>query len=774
MNYTQKRQMSIRNKLFGAISMLLVASIMMVSTTYAWFTLSTAPEVQGITTTVGSNGNLEIALSPTDGDSDSITSAMGDSDKSWAIKNLTWGNLLNLSDTSYGLGGISLLPAQLSISDSGLTTAPLKTPTYGADGRISQLEANTAYGKYTNQGYEVDSAFRGVRAIGTSSTMTEYQITFNNYLAKMGTDAAAARSLAESSLRNNGSKLADMAVSHATVSGTDGNNYKEYVTAMENVVTTMLEANAKLKDSIYAGAVAAVASNFSGNDHAMYTVAMNMVNNNATLEELMVAAQKANWVDEADHSKGIEVPTADIGNNPLGMAYNAWKLINTNLSEANTAIATLKQDDDVRWDEASTVLTKMMNTEGVKVNNKNLTELKELASWYLADRINPGEENYQKQQDAITFVNSMLRNIEVQLDARSGVYGDMASMVGNLSATIGLNVSYAGVTLKDAPATIKTTNASPSDSGTMGRARTTLANLGALQTNDSTSTGMLNETYGYMVDFYFRTNANGSKLQLQSDAAQRVYESSQSQATQGSGSTMTFTTGTISVQAVENLMDCIRVVFVDPTNNAVFGIAKLDATTIAHAGNSDGTTAVTAKLKLYDYTINADGSLTLSAPKTSAALCDMPTNTAKAVSALVYLDGDQVTNADVANAATAMTGTMNLQFSSSAELVPMENAALENMADNSGSGSGNNQQPALTATTVTLQGEASTVTVTGYKTAESQSAEPQTVTLDGTNPQTVTVYTGTSVDYTVTVGDGFAVTQDPTHTWTVATAPANP
>ena len=55
---------SIRKKLMVAIAMVLVASIMMVSASYAWFTLSTAPEVTGITTSIGSNGNLEMACVP--------------------------------------------------------------------------------------------------------------------------------------------------------------------------------------------------------------------------------------------------------------------------------------------------------------------------------------------------------------------------------------------------------------------------------------------------------------------------------------------------------------------------------------------------------------------------------------------------------------------------------------------------------------------------------------------------------------------------------------
>ena len=49
-------------KLMGAIAMLLVASIMMSATSYAWFVLSTAPEVTDLTTTAGANGALEIAI----------------------------------------------------------------------------------------------------------------------------------------------------------------------------------------------------------------------------------------------------------------------------------------------------------------------------------------------------------------------------------------------------------------------------------------------------------------------------------------------------------------------------------------------------------------------------------------------------------------------------------------------------------------------------------------------------------------------------------------
>ena len=60
-----------------------------------------------------------------------------------------------------------------------------------------------------------------------------------------------------------------------------------------------------------------------------------------------------------------------------------------------------------------------------------------------------------------------------------------------------------------------------------------------------------------------------------------------------------------------------------------------------------------------------------------AVIVDLPQNDAVYVSTLVYLEGDEnkggVTNADVsATGTTSVTGSMNLQFSSSAELTPME------------------------------------------------------------------------------------------------------
>ena len=167
----------LRNKLIAAISMLLVSSIMMVSSTYAWFTLSTAPEVKNISTTVAGNGSLEIALMPTDGLLSSITAGAVGSTATLKEKNVKWGNQVDLSDAAYGLNDISLNPAQLNYEKAdGAAEAefkpkqPLAIAKYGFDGRIAGLDAQNVGIKSKDAGDGFDSDKYGVRAIGEIGT----------------------------------------------------------------------------------------------------------------------------------------------------------------------------------------------------------------------------------------------------------------------------------------------------------------------------------------------------------------------------------------------------------------------------------------------------------------------------------------------------------------------------------------------------------------------------------------------------------------------------
>jgi len=144
MNTKPKLISSIRAKLMSAVAMLLIAVIMVVSSTYAWFTLSTAPEVTGITTAIGANGALEMALMNKDGSIDQIVSGVGDSlagGKTIDQVNRTWGNLVDVSDNDvYGLDQLILMPSLLNKTGDSLAKSMLQTPVYGPDGRVEKME----------------------------------------------------------------------------------------------------------------------------------------------------------------------------------------------------------------------------------------------------------------------------------------------------------------------------------------------------------------------------------------------------------------------------------------------------------------------------------------------------------------------------------------------------------------------------------------------------------------------------------------------------------
>lgn len=179
----QARLPKMRNKVIAVISMFALSAVMMTSATFAWVTLSQSPEVKGISTTVAANGSLEIALSDIDGLEPEV-SAVGDSGKDMLERNVTWGNLVNLSHEDYGLQNLILRPA--SLNRSGLLTNPLYRASYGEDGRITVLDNKFSYSSYD----PASGRFRvwpetqyGVRAI---SSVTYEDISGDTTFWEMG------------------------------------------------------------------------------------------------------------------------------------------------------------------------------------------------------------------------------------------------------------------------------------------------------------------------------------------------------------------------------------------------------------------------------------------------------------------------------------------------------------------------------------------------------------------------------------------------------------
>ena len=193
---------TLRQKLRSAAMMLLIAAILMTSSSYAWFILATAPEATGITTNIGANGSLEIALLNTETyqDTSRITAKLGDSIEvqSRTAANVTWGNLVDLSDPSYGLSNINLLPARLNFaaSNSKVSAGLLAIPSYGYDGRIKKLNKDTVTTTFQSGKFNYDSLKQqyGVRAVGVAADQTSAAATLSYAKTAITAFAGSARS----------------------------------------------------------------------------------------------------------------------------------------------------------------------------------------------------------------------------------------------------------------------------------------------------------------------------------------------------------------------------------------------------------------------------------------------------------------------------------------------------------------------------------------------------------------------------------------------------
>ena len=643
MNKTKKSFGNMKKKLMGAVCMLLVASIMMISATYAWFTLSTAPEITGITTSVGANGNLEMAL--LSGNVNATTTQEGGVGSSMAIvkdtvANLTWGNLVDLSDDSYGLQSISLKPARFNNAGDWATGNLLSIPVYGADGRVKDLTNNTqASGKYNadnNTWEDVDPMPVGVRAIGTNDNLTAQQSGLMSAKAAYNSKISEAQSTIRQALSNNAQGLAN-AVTQLAMNSTDATITPENEAAINNMITAT-ENSLKLIDEAYKQAILAAATTI--NTDAGYKAAVAAVNGAASANAALTAAQDS----------GITIPAQ------IETAVN-------NLEAQKTAVATAKDNNN----NYKTKLTALINTEMVTVNGYNARATGDPDTDLMVDgKINP------------TFMGKITKDggVRVEMPDGSGVFAYIATVAGNYSATSEITIDFKGLTVPGMPSTMITT---ATVDPTMGNVLQAVQAAGT----SAGATTTLSDTYGYMIDLAFRTNAVNSYLQLQTEGKQRVYSDSESAATQGAGSSMTFKAVTnaqgnslLTDDAVKNLMKSIRVTFLDPDGNSS-QLAVLDMSTAK--ATADG---IKADLKLGSY---VDGNFVPVANADSTEYDDRITlaklnqNQAQRLSVVVWLDGDTVDNGDVANAAQSITGSMNLQFSSSVELQPMRNTALSNL-----------------------------------------------------------------------------------------------
>lgn len=744
-NAKRARQLeAIKKKLTAATCMLLVASTMMVSSTYAWFTLSTAPEVTGISTTVGANGSLEIALANHGaGAPANITSAVGDSmgkdGQLVTAANTTWGNLIDLADQSYGLGKITLYPAALNeFTDRGVNkvdlTSPLETPQYGADGRVVEVVANTTYANYKEGSWNANDVKYGVRAIGALSGQSETSIAFNESTAMLAQQARSAKSSAEFALKANGTTLGNIIIRKAT-DGTD-----PYTKAEMDALRALMGGYEDALDAVETGLKYVAYGRAASNEIAgtakfdEIKLAIEVGEELETILAIFYGTETTDADGKVTITPNENFTAADDGNYTLLAAYNQYVTTKANLTKAIAAYDDATENEgktEFTWEEVLPVLNWLVKYENVKVNGFSASQLM-------------SDEGKQ------SLINSVVagEGINVSMPKGSGIVADLADLAGNYYAGIKFDkVSAMGLTVSNVTATLSAETDIKTQSGTGRLVENSdkILNQGKKQTEDSTGATEernFTDTYAYIVDFYFRTNAQNSYLQLQTTPVDRVYENQEGAVTMGGGSTISFTADStvFSETQMRALMGCVRLVFIDTETGEILSKATLEApgTPAVVEGNN-----ITLEGNVYLTNNEGDAILTETAPLTA-----LTANEAKMVSVMVYLDGTKVDNSMVANALTSMTGTLNLQFSSSADLVPMENNQIKELTEED-----TNKTPAATQYDVTLKpvaglGENETAAVTLGGVTADYNVVPATKFAKG---ETVGVFAPTVQGYSPTV-----------------------
>ena len=812
---------SIQKKLVAAVAMVLVASIMVVSSSYAWFTLSTAPEVTGIQTSVGSNGNLEMALRTQKDVSLIGTTTVA---TTFPRANESWGNLVDLSDSSYHLADVALSPARLNITidtanskysdaeytlynvdgtlggegktyngdaqydgaditkvtvstehnfddpttkevennlykytittkkqvitrpayklngDATTDIAYLKTPVYGADGRLSALSTdNVINGTYLPdaKGFAAQATGSwGVRAIGTTSNLTPAQMALRTAKRTVSAAITSSKDAAATSLRVDAVKLANILVNTTLtkdykLTDTDQNDIKKAIQNLQEIAKS-------LEDAMVQSVIA-----------------------------LGVAQGKNLTADMISFTNGKVTITGE--DNQLTWSYSLTAMKAT-LEAAAASLNTMKTDlsgamtkiDDQKYTEAMAVLLQAEDFRIVSSGDGKVYTV--------------GAIKDMADSAPITAANILLTTPTISIEG--GVYHSVALFSGNYSANASMTVSleYNGINLNDAP--INVVVATDADEPRY----TYVDNMNTEETDDDktvtiqafflpqvytllssvnvdagiggNSYDIITDIYGYAIDLAFRTNAANSNLLLQTEAANRVDDS---KLTQGAGSFMQFTKDNqeFTWEQLINLIGSVRVVFISDTGS-IYGVAAMQGLTytpvvvpdtyeteevttgegeeettvtyhISKDGNSkfevndqhtdhtnckvkttkpvayvagteghdmadengnavtltgctvvtvgegaDAVTYIKAPLKLYGFTVDTDGKMTMGEELAANTLTALQQNVATAITTLVYLDGDTVQNKDVAISGNSMTGTMNLQFASDATLDPMD------------------------------------------------------------------------------------------------------
>lgn len=695
--YTQEIP-HVKEKLFITGLGLLMATVMTVSASFAWIMLSVAPEVSSINTTLASNGSLEIALSNdkgTDPEESDIDEQALPSDELSAT-NVQWGNLVSLNDPSYGISDLTLRPAQLNTGALG--TSPLWAASYGEDGRITGLGSKFVYAKYDpdHKQFSASPNF-GVRAISsyktetTESTAQEYEAQYNALLK-------AHRDVNEFYSTNITTKFVNGNLEG--VIGDLGGIVSVYLQSIINETDYRISPNTNLP--LNEKQVTALLTLYQTLQEGMELQKKALVQL-ANLQQYVYSRQhideatnkpleytSLSWEDlstgkEIYDSKGTshkkpsdrEEPIDAVSINGLKQFIDDLDTVQKNITALESHIKNISnvKTDDVKPQINDVCDPYQAKVDGYTVNqwlNRGLGQLANLASG----------------RHLVQICNGTLRNFEqfaIDADSRLPRIKDWQSEYRNGTALR----AEARVFGTDFPIKMTAhvcTNAN-GDSYFM-------SDFGALPADINASEKVAEDTYGMAIDLWLRTNSEKTYLTLEGavvkdaengtvssfDGVNRVWNTipnaalTSNSTTQGNGSCYTYYVDTPEdLQRSLRLLKNMKIAFFGTADGKKFATAVMDVENY-YAQNGRVTVPLVIDTKdcmeyTYEDTIN-------SVEKTGYAIKEMYTDEAIRVTALIYLDGENLTNEDVLAAETIL-GQLNIQFGSSVPLTTAGDRTLE-------------------------------------------------------------------------------------------------
>ena len=719
-------QKQVTGKLMAAISMLLVSAILMCLTSYAWFILSTAPEVSNLKTTAGANGALEIALQSTNEAGSGraeITSAVGSSHavKSAAESNTYWGNVVDLTE-GYGLDNIQLYPSRLKVNATEVdgktsytvdTGTILQVPQFGQDGRVTSLlnATKTHYdskaGKFTtgtNYGVNVLGAVNADKGDqGDTITLTYRRDTvLKQAREKVAAYRAELRDKMETTIEKNSLGIMGLMLEFTkdlprVEEGVYLASVRDYVSAMSDVVTEASDAlrwalmayaaadderfdSSKEEDMKNLGALYAAVAQMPlmGDDNSVYSTA-NEYGYTAiadVAQGLNVAVLRTNTAaklianDDVTGAGGQMVKAAQ--------TYMYGKNIETKdaVSDFLTALAYDFSPNKDRWSEDDNPRALALEDTIFTVahgGDPSETNLFSTVASVIGDY--SGEMNIWLKTEEIDTKDEYGNPSTEEVDSWTNAepVGDREIEKTKLTYTIKATCGTVFSDWEDVE-NIKNTDGTYITSDQMGILGSVSKQIAGINTDGVIRVEVKRPNitaYGYSVDLAFQSSEN-TNLLLQQTGIGRVSGNEENPDLKGSGSTVQFTVaGDMTTEQVNDLLAGVYIVFIDG-NGAIYKVAAVDPDSVEVTWTTFPATA-TATLALYEPEFDGEGNLSLGRKVTDNVITALEADKAYYISAVVYLNGDAVdSTAFSAAQGLSMKGALNLQFASSVTLTPMD------------------------------------------------------------------------------------------------------